>query len=86
MDEVALKCTPMSNLSRDQIEVKMEEMKDSIKELGIEIRRLSESMETQIMGSRCTKGLVYLIAILLLFIAYMWRGQKDGRAYLSYLM
>ena len=83
MDEVALECMPMSTLSRSQIEVKMEEMKDSIKELRLEIRCLSERIETHIMGSRSKRGLAYLIVILLLFVAYTWRGQKDGRAYLS---
>ena len=60
-------------------------MKDSIEELRLGVRWLSESIETHIKGSRCKNGCAYFIAILLLFAAYMW-GGRNGRDYFFELM
>ena len=85
MDEVGTRCVPMSNVCHTQIAMRIEEMKDSIEELRLGVRHLSESIETQIKGSRCKNGRAYFIVILLLFAAYMWCGQ-NGHAYFFELM
>eukprot|EP00268_Persea_americana_P003147 TRINITY_DN10946_c0_g1_i6.p1 TRINITY_DN10946_c0_g1~~TRINITY_DN10946_c0_g1_i6.p1 ORF type:complete len:101 (+),score=13.07 TRINITY_DN10946_c0_g1_i6:41-343(+) len=85
MDEVGTQCVSMSNVCQAQIAVRMEEMKDSIEELRLGVRRLSESIETHIKGSRCNNRRAYFIVALLLFVAYMWCG-RNGRAYFFELM
>ena len=85
MDGLALEWVPKSNSGNGHIDAKLKEMKSAIEEMRLEMRRLRESIERQIRGSRRENGVAYMFVILIFFVACIWY-QKYRRDSLLELM